>query len=76
MPHHTPDIVSFLLAETGSIWGTWQGRMTYAEQRRVFGRVIGEGLITIDGLNETITHRVKVAFGLDFEDTTSHWRAL
>ena len=58
MLHHIPDLVGFLLANTGSVWGTWQGRMNYAEQRALFGRVIGKGLIIIDGLNETITHRV------------------
>lgn len=74
MLRHTPDIASFLLKNTGSVWGTWQGHMDYAKQRATFGRVIGKGLIIIYGLNETVTHRVKVCFGLDYSDQTSHWR--
>lgn len=76
MLHHIPDVVSFLLAETGSVWGSWSGRMDYAKQRATFGRVIGKGLIIIDGSNDTVTHRTKVCFGLGYSDQTSHWRML
>lgn len=42
--------------------------MTATEQRKLFGRYIGKGEIVIDGENEIICNRVKVCFGLDYDD--------
>lgn len=67
----------FLLEKTGSVLGQWAGRLTAAEQRALFGRAIGRGLIVIDGAAETICNRVKVCFGLDFDDRNiTAWRSL
>lgn len=58
----------FLLDKTGSIWGTWEGRMPAADQRALFGRFLGKGTLVINGQDETICNRVKVCFGLDSDD--------
>lgn len=58
----------FLLEKTDSVLGQWAGKMTAAEQRALFGRFIGKGKIVIDGTAETICNRVKVCFGLDYDD--------
>jgi hypothetical protein len=58
----------FLLEQTGSIFGTWSGKMSAAEQRKLCGRHLGKGTIIIDGASEMICNRVKVCFGLDYDD--------
>lgn len=74
---YAANLALFLLDKTGSIWGEWYGRMTAAEQRALFGRFIGKGNIVINGLEETILNRVKVCFGLDWDDrSVTAWRAL
>lgn len=55
----------FLLERTGSIFGTWKGRLTAKQQRALFGQYLGKGLLIIDGEDETVRHRVQVCFGLD-----------
>jgi hypothetical protein len=67
----------FLLEKTGSVCGRWAGKLTAAEQRDLFGRVIGRGTIVIDGTAETICNRVKVCFGHDYDDrNVTPWRTL
>lgn len=67
----------FLLEKTGSVLGCWSGKMPAKEQRALFGQFIGRGTIIIDGENETICNRVKVCFGLDYDDRNQrHWRQL
>lgn len=67
----------FLLEKTGTVLGEWSGRLSAAEQRGLFGRFIGKGLIIINGERETICNRVKVCFGLDFDDRNfTPWRTL
>jgi len=67
----------FLMEKAGSVWGTWEGRMLAADQRALFGRFIGKGVIVIDGQKETIHNRVKVCFGLDSDDRNiTRWSAL
>lgn len=67
----------FLLERTGSIFGTWKGRMSANDQRALFGQYIGKGQIVIDGQRETICNRVKVCFGLDYDDrNVTKWREL
>jgi hypothetical protein len=53
----------FLLDNTGSIFGHWQGRMTANDQRALLGRFVGKGLLIINGNDETIYHNVSVCFG-------------
>ena len=75
--NYAANLALFLQEKTGSVFGNWCGRMTANEQRELFGRFIGKGLIIIDGLNETICNRVKVCFGLDYDDhNLAHWRDL
>ena len=74
---YAAQLALFLQEKTGSIFGEWAGRMTAKEQRALFGQFIGKGLIIINGTQETICNRVKVCFGLDYDDrNVRHWRAL
>lgn len=67
----------FLLEKTGSVFGRYEAHMKAAEQRALFGRNIGKGRIIIDGTNETIYNRVKVCFGLDYDDrNVTRWNSL
>lgn len=67
----------FLLEKEGSIFAEWRGRMRAAEQRALFGRFLGKGTLIINGENETLIHRVKVAFGHDWDDTKNlRWAQL
>lgn len=64
---YAAQLALFLLDKVGSIWGIWEGRLTAAEQRALFGRFLGKGWLRIDGRKETVTHIVKVAFGMDWD---------
>ncbi len=76
-PDYAANLAHFLLRHTNSVWGFWKGRMTAQEQRALFGRYIGKGTICIDGEQELIFNRVKVCFGLDYDDrNVFHWRDL
>lgn len=67
----------FLIERTGSCLATWDGRMPAAQQRALFGRFFGKGLIVIDGADETVQHIVKVCFGHDYSvDASVKWGAL
>ncbi len=67
----------FLLERTGTVFGAWAGQMPAAQQRALFGRCLGKGRIVIDGAAETVCNRVKVCFGLDYDDrNVTNWRAL
>ena len=71
------NLACFLLEHTGSIWGRWKGRLTAADQRRLFGRFVGKGTLAIDGSDETITHIISVCFGTMYAaDATYPWRDL
>ena len=65
------NVTSFLLRETGSVWGHWSGHMPAADQRKLFGVFLGKGKVHVDGLEEKVTHTVKVCFGTDFAETAS-----
>ena len=70
-------LAAFLLEKKGSVLGSWRGKLTATEQRSLFGRFLGKGTIIINGTEETLIHRIKVCFGLDWEDTASlAWRDL
>jgi hypothetical protein len=58
------------------VLGSWVGRMSYSEQRATLGRVLGKGLIRIDGAAERVTHTRKVCFGTDIETTAFNWSEL
>lgn len=74
---YAANLAFFLAEKTGTVLGAWAGRMTAAEQRALFGRFIGKGRIVIDGTQETICNRVKVCFGLDYDDRKiTAWRDL
>lgn len=57
----------FLQEKTGSVCGCWEDYMRAADQRALFGRYLGKGIICIDGDKETISMRVKVGFGQDYD---------
>jgi hypothetical protein len=74
---YAAQLAMFLTEKTGTCLGHWSGRMLAADQRALFGRFLGKGTIVIDGENETLCHRVKVCFGLDWDDRKqTAWRAL
>jgi hypothetical protein len=74
---YAAQLALFLLNETGSVCGKWHGRMNAVEQRALYGRFIGRGLIIIDGTAETIHQRVKVCFGTDWDDRNYvNWKDL
>lgn len=79
MDHNDPaaSLALFLHEQTGSIWGAWSGKLSASEQRALFGRFLGKGQIVIDGLTEQICNRVKVCFGLDWENrNVTAWKDL
>ena len=74
---YAANLALFLLAKTGSVFSTWTGKLTANEQRELFGRAIGQGTIVIDGTAETVCNRVKVCFGMDWDDrSVTKWGAL
>ncbi len=74
---YAAQLALFLQEKTGSIFGRWSGKMSAAEQKSLFGMFIGKGTIIIDGELELICNRVKIAFGLDYEDRNpTSWRHL
>lgn len=74
---YAANLALFLLEKNNSIFSVWSGKMTAKEQKILFGRFIGKGLIVINGNTETICNRVKVCFGLDYDDRNSiEWKNL
>lgn len=74
---YSANLALYLLDKTGSIFGTWSGKLTANEQRSLFGRYLGKGMIVICGNEETICNRVKVCFGLDYDDrNVTKWNML
>lgn len=65
---YAANVAFFLQEKTGSVLGQWKGKMSAIEQRSLMGRFLGKGNIVIDGEQETVCNRVKVAFGLDWDD--------
>ena len=68
MKDFAANLTFFILEHTGSVFGTWHGKMKASAQRELMGRFIGKGTIVINGENETVRNRVKVCFGLDYDD--------
>ena len=74
---YAANLALFLQEKVGSIFGEWDGQMTAAEQRALFGRFLGKGRLYINGTTERIEHYVKVCFGTDSECTKAvAWRDL
>ncbi len=66
-----------LTEATGTPCGYIESRMTADEQREIFGRKFGRGVIQINGFDSEVSMRVKVCFGLDYDIRESaHWRDL
>ena len=65
---YAANLAMFLLRETGSVLGRWSGKMSAQQQRDLMGRFLGKGTIIIDGASEVVKNRVKVCFGMDWDD--------
>ena len=46
---YSANLALFLLSQTGSIFGVYSGNMTAKEQRNLFGKFIGKGMLIING---------------------------
>ncbi len=69
---YAANLALFLLKNTGSIFGRFVSRMTAAEQRTLFGRVVGKGRIVIDGEKEEVS-----CFGQDYDyRNVTKWNTL
>ena len=76
MTDYAANLALFLTERTGSCLAKWNGRLSAAEQRAIFGRYMGKGTLYIDGTAETVEHWVKSCFGLDGDCTASFkWTA-
>ncbi len=74
---YAANLAIFLTEQTGSCLKTWAGKLTASEQRALFGRFIGKGTIVVNGTAETICNRVKVCFGMDWDDrSVTKWGSL
>lgn len=71
------NLAAFLVERKGSVLATWEGKMAAKDQRALFGLNIGKGTIVINGQDETVCNRVKVCFGLDYDDrNVTRWVTL
>lgn len=71
------NLAIFLTERKGTPLAAWNGRLSAAEQRALFGRYLGKGTLWIDGSAETVEHTRQVCFGHDCEVTASiKWGAL
>jgi hypothetical protein len=70
--------LAFFLMEQGKpVTGRWTGRISAADQRALFGMLIGKGRISVDGARETVEMTVSVCFGTDFStEFLQPWYAL
>ncbi len=74
---HAANLALFLVEKTGSVFGTWRGQMTARDQRNLFGRFLGKGVLVINGEQERVKMIVKVCFGLDYDTREDlAWRDL
>jgi len=67
MTDYAANLALFVSEHTGTVLGTWRGKLNAADQRKLFGRYLGKGLLVIDGERERVRMIVKVCFGLDFD---------
>jgi len=74
---YAANLALYLQEKTGSIFGRFEGKLSAEEQRNLFGRFIGKGNIIIDGKDEIVANRVRVAFGQDYDDrNVTSWKDL
>lgn len=74
---YAAQLALFLLDQTGSVWGRYRGRMTAKEQRALFGRFLGKGVIIIDGADETLCMKRTACFGTTWDEVGyTTWAAL
>lgn len=66
---YAANLALFLTEKKGSALAQWRGKMTADQQRQLFGRFLGKGMLYINGAEETIEHVVTVGFGLDYDVT-------
>ena len=66
-PDPVANVGHFLMAMTGKTNGTWEGRLPAEYQRKLLGRVIGKGIIAINGEDDTVSNLVSVGFGADYD---------
>jgi hypothetical protein len=64
---HAANLAHFLTLNTGSCHGRWKGQMKANDQRALFGRFLGKGMLIIDGDVEQIKMVVSVCFGQDWD---------
>ena len=69
------NLAFFLLENTGSPLGRWTGRLPASDQRKLMGKFLGRGVLTINGADETVNYTKKIAFGQDWETSTRTWAA-
>lgn len=73
----TSQLAFFLLDKTGDVSGTWEGKLSAAEQRTLLGAYcLGKKHIRILGQGETIQLTVKCDFGRDWDTQTVTWQEL
>jgi hypothetical protein len=63
----------FLVENVGSIYDRWDGRMSAVDQRKLFGRFLGKGVLGVYGKTEMLTMTRKVCFGTDWDTTWYRW---
>lgn len=67
----------FLMDQGQSVTGQWSGRMSAADQRALFARVIGKGRIYIDGATETVEMTVSADYtGMRSTEVMQPWVAI
>jgi hypothetical protein len=67
------NLAFFLLENTDSVYGRWDGRMLAVDQRKLFGRFLGKGVLGIQGETEQLTMTRKVCFGTDWSTDYYRW---
>lgn len=67
----------FLMDQDESVTGRWSGRLTAADQRALFGMVVGRGRLVVDGAREEVSMIISACYGMDFStEFCQPWRAL
>lgn len=59
------NIALFLVTNGQSVFGRFSSRVRAADQRRLFGRALGKGVLVFRGDEDAVYHRVSVDYGTD-----------
>lgn len=70
------NLAFFLLVNTGSIFGQWEGKIRVEDQKRLLGRSFGKKNIIINGNTESFEIWKSVCFGTDFDSRSCCWTEL